>query len=127
MALLPPGPGSDVRELLSRIRPNAEWGWKGGNDRQTNNVTWRDSGQTEPTEAEYLTEQAVVAAERSARQAENQARGARLSSTIGKHITATTAAEREALLEQLLFRVGATNKEDGTIKPRNQWDPVDDQ
>lgn len=119
MALLPVG--SDVRELLGRIRSDASWGWKGGEDRETTNVRWRDAVLTEPTEAEYLTEQTIVDTETTDREAENAARGARLASTIGKHITATNAAEREALLEQVLFLLDATNKQTGNILNRQEW------
>jgi len=120
MALLPVG--ADVRELLGRLRPGSEFGWRGGPQNDTEQVVYRDPSTSEPTEAEYLAEQAIVLAENGARRAENTARGVRLSTTVGKHLTATSATEREALLEQLLFRAGATDKSDGTIKNSQQWD-----
>lgn len=112
----------DIRFILSRIRPDAEWGWKGGDIDDASQVDWRDQTQREPTQAEYDAEQLVIDQEDSDRSNTDTGTRSRLSSTVGKQYTALTSDEKDAILERVLQHAGGMN-EDGTIRDVDEWDP----
>lgn len=111
---------ADVRFLLSRIRANAEWGWRGGAANDFTRVVWRDAVQIEPTEAEYAAEQVVVDGEETTKTATRAAIRARVLSAVGQALSALTAAEFRAVVEELLFRAGALDR-NGVIRPVDDW------
>jgi hypothetical protein len=111
---------ADVRLLLSRIRPGASFGWKGGSDSDHTQVVWRDAAQAEPSEAEYLTEHTAVSGENTTRQQTRQAIRARALPAVGKAIADLTNQEFRAAVELDFFNRGNIDR-DGLLRPLNQW------
>lgn len=122
MALLPEG--HDIPFLLGRLRPNAEWGWRGiggGNaHRQTANVDWRDSVQIEPTEQEYLDEQLLVNAEEVTQETTRADQLTRITPLVGQNPRDLAPPETGHLVEELAVRLGALD-EHGNIMPLDEW------
>jgi hypothetical protein len=113
---------SDVPFLLSRIRPGAAWGWKGGKKNDKKNVRWRDGGQVEPSEAEYLAEQAVVDAEVTAEAATVTAQQARAVGLVGKPANLMAQPDQSHAIEEILRRLGGIDI-NGNIRPMDEWSP----
>lgn len=113
----------DIPFLLSRIRVNAEWRWKGGRANDLTQLIWGTNVQPRPTQAQLDAEQLVVDAEEVTRGATDTATRTRLSSTVGKAFTALTTAEKDAILERLLQREQGVN-DDGTVKATDDWSPI---
>ena len=111
---------ASVPFLLSRLRPNAEWRWKGGAANDASQVRWDDRNQTEPTEREYGAEQILVEAEEVRREAARVVRRSRSDQVAGKAPKDLTASEVKYTLEALLGIVGALDN-DGLILPINEW------
>lgn len=111
---------ADIREILGRIRPNAEWGWKGGNPTDISQLRWRDAIQSKPTQTEIDAEQIVVNTENSVREASKSNRNGRGISVVGGHGASLNPAQVAAIIEQILDRLGALD-DDGKIKPLSEW------
>jgi hypothetical protein len=111
---------ADVPFLIGRLRPNAEWRWKGGAANDPSQVRWDDRRQTEPTEREYEAEQILVEAETVRREAARAVRLSRSDQLTGKAPKDLTASEVKYTLEALLGIVGALDN-DGLILPINKW------
>ncbi len=118
MALLPVD--HDVPFLLSRLRPGAEWGWKGGTPRQTTNVDWRDGVQIEPTEAEYLAEHILFQGELIQAQTTRTDQLTRIGPLVGQNPKNLTIPETGHLVEELMVRAKALD-ENGDIIPLADW------
>jgi len=111
---------ADVQFLLSRLRPNAEWGWEGGAANDFTRVVWRDAVQIEPTEAEYAAEQVVVDAEATIEAITRTSQKGRSVGIVGGSAAALTGVDLQAAVEELLFRAGALDV-DGKILPLDDW------
>ncbi len=111
---------ADVRFLLSRLRPNAEWGWEGGAANDFTRVDWRDGVQIEPTEAEYAAEQVVVDAEEATEATTRSDQKGRSANIVGVFATALTGSDLQAAIEELLFRFRALDR-NGVIRPVDDW------
>ncbi len=118
MALLPER--SDVRQLLGRLRDAAEWGWKGGADNDTEQVSWRDGVQREPTEQEYLDEQLLLDDELADGESTRDDQKSNSASAIGKTFGNLNGPERDSMLEEIMTRMGAFN-ERGIIQELEDW------
>ncbi len=112
----------DIPFILSRIRANAEWRWKGGGADDLTQLVWDDGVQVEPTQAELDAEQLIIDSENSNRDSTDSATKTRLSSTVGRLFTALTDAEIDAVVERLLQIAGGVNA-DGTIRDTDEWTP----
>lgn len=115
---------ADVRELLGRLRPGADWGWRGGAVNDPAQLRWRDSVQSEPTEAEYLAELLVLDAEKARAAATRAAQLGRLAGIIDLDPSMLTPPEVSVAVEELLFRAGALDPETGAILPIDEWPGV---
>jgi hypothetical protein len=111
---------TDIRFILGRIRPGADYGWSGGDPATASNVVWRDLVQIEPTQTEYDAEQLVIDGEDVIKVQGRTDRQNRINSAVGKTFISTTSPEKEALLEVLLQQNGVFDF-DGTILPVDQW------
>lgn len=125
MALLPEG--HDVPFLLGRLRPGAEWGWRGGTPRQTTNVDWRDAVQIEPTEQEYLDEQLLVNAEEVTAEVTRADQLTRITPLVGQNPKNLSPPDIGNLVEELMVRAKALDI-NGNILPVDEWgsgpDPI---
>ena len=111
---------ADVRELLGRIRRGADYRWKGGAINDESLVDWRDRTQIEPTEAEYLTELAIVDAEKATETATRADMRSRSAAAVGGLFSALSTAEITALVEELVFQAGGLNDQ-GEVKNIDDW------
>lgn len=93
----------DIRLVLGRIRPGAEYGWRGDGDtgHTMEAVDWRDSATQKPTETEVLTEWGLYQAEEAARQVESAQEETDLDAVAQATVQAglaQIAAAREAIV-----------------------------
>jgi len=112
---------ADIPFILSRIRPNAEWGWKGGAANDPAQVRWRDAVQVEPTEQEYADEWTVIEGEEAAKTTVRQQLKTEYASLAGLALSALTNAQSRTLLEILVYIMGGIDEETRLLKPANQW------
>jgi hypothetical protein len=118
MAILPSG--ADIPQILADIRPGAEWGWKGGSHRDTENVDWRDSVQIEPTEQEYLDGLATVEADKAKGQATRVRQNSRHDQFVGLDPSTLAPPVVTLVVEEILVRLQALDV-DGLILPTDEW------
>ncbi len=111
---------ADVRRLLSRIRPNAEWGWRGGDQNDHTLIRWRDGVQVEPTEAEYLAEQAIVDTEDLSADTARLSLIAAVDALQGTNFDTASLLDMRPLLQILFLERGALDI-NGTFLPVSEW------
>jgi len=110
----------DIRLLLERLRPGADYRWKGGAESDASKVDWRDGVLIEPTQAEYDTEQLVLDTETTNKATLTAAQRARVLPVVNREFSDLTTAEKDACLERLLNAAGAF-KRNGDFRPLPQW------
>ena len=111
---------SDIREIVGRLRPNAEWGWRGGNPEDLSQLRWRDSLQSEPTQGEIDAEQLVLEAENATAEQSKSNREGRGASVVGQEAYNLSPPQTASAIELLLARANAIDIE-GKIKPIEEW------
>jgi hypothetical protein len=111
---------ADVRGLLARMRDKAEWGWRGGASNDATKVRWEDPVQLEPTEAEYLAEQALVDAEDVTQVNTRLAQRGRSNTIVGLDPATFTPPQTTIAVEELLAFGGALD-ENGLVLPIEEW------
>jgi hypothetical protein len=99
---------ADIPFILSRIRPDAEWGWAGGSYADPQNLDWRDSVQIEPTELELETEWDVILVEQASQSTVKQQLVSESASTVGVLLSSLTNAQSRVLLEMILYALGGS-------------------
>lgn len=113
----------DIRLVLGRIRPGAEYGWRGdsGLGNTLDAVDWRDNVQTKPLDAEVIADYDAYLIEEQEASTLRQTIITNAQSAVGKSLAALTAAERNALLALLLYKAGGVNPRTGTVNALNTW------
>lgn len=115
---------ADIRHIVGRLRPDAEWRWKGGDPTDITQLRWDDLVQVEPTQVEIDAEQIVFEAEEVVRENTNAGQKSKLTTGEGKLFDDLSETERRALLERLCALAGVFNG-DGTIRNVDLWgDPI---
>ena len=115
---------ADIRHIVGRLRPNAEWRWSGGDPSDLTQLVWDDQVQVEPTQTEIDAEQLIVDVEETTRGNTNAGQKSRLTSGEGKLFSALSDVERRALVERLCAIAGVFNG-DGTVRNVDSWgDPI---
>ena len=115
---------ADIPFLLSRIRPNAEWSWKGGAANDLTQVDWRDAVQVEPVEAEYAAEQVIVDAEGVTEAVTRTAQRGRVDGLKTMAPNLLAVPNLSLAVEELLVRAGALDPQTGAILPIDEWPEV---
>jgi len=112
---------ADIPFLLSRIRPDAAWGWRGGAVNEMANLDWRDGVQAEPIEAEYAAEQVLVDAEGSTGANVRQQIKTAYAPLAGRPVSALTNAELRTLAEVFAFILGGVDFQTRNLKTAAEW------
>lgn len=115
----------DIRYILSRIRPNAKWGWEGGDPADLSQLNWRDLVQTEPIQAEFDAEQLVIDVEEDTKETNRTAHKNSLLGTVGADVDLLTPPQNDTLTKELLRLANAVDGEN-KIKPLDEWSSVKD-
>lgn len=118
MAILPTD--HDIPELLSTLRPDAEWRWSGGAVNDTANLVWDDQVQVEPTEQEFLDEKITISGTFATAEASHDLQRARAIGIQGLDPSALTIPQVVYLVEEFLARFRALD-DNGLILPIDQW------
>lgn len=113
---------TDVRFILGRIRPNAEWGWSGGEPDDLDSVIWRDLVQIKPTQQEIDDEDAIIVVEEATELTVKQQLKALVTPLAGSGVQAVTNAQVRDLVEVLVAIVGGVDLQTRLIKPPADWD-----
>jgi len=111
----------DIPLILSRIRPAADWGWKGGAVSDPANLEWRDGVQDEPTLTELEAEWTAIAAELATAETVRQQLKNEYAPLVGLSLGSLTNAQSRTLLEILCYIMGGIDEETRVLKPANQW------
>lgn len=112
---------ADVRLILSRIRPAADWGWRGGALNDPANLRWRDQVQPEPTLLELEAEWTVIAAERVAATTVRQQLKAEYAPLVGRPFSSYTNPEGRLVIEILFYLAGGLDEKTRLAKSAKDW------
>lgn len=114
---------ADIPLILARIRPGAEFGWKGDGSSWSNpaNLDWRDGVQTEPTLTELEAEWTVIAAEMASAATVRQQLKAAYALIAGRTYADLTNAELRTMSEIHTYILGGIDEATRECKPANQW------
>ena len=113
--------GADIPLILSRIRPAANWGWRGGATNDSANLNWRDRIQTEPTQSELEAEWNVIEAEQSAGRTVKQTLKATVDAVAGSPVSSLSNQQLVGLVEVLIAIFGGIDFATRNIKPAAKW------
>lgn len=113
---------ADIPLILSRIRPNAEWGWMGGAFSNPANLNWRDQVQIEPTLVELDAEWTVILSEQATELTVKQALKADYLPLVGRPVSALTNSELRTLIEIYAFILGGVDSVTRNLLPPNKWE-----
>lgn len=116
-------PEADIPLILSRIRPQAEFGWKGDGSSWSNpaDIRWRDEVQVEPTLAELEAEWIIIEAERASAATVRQLLKAEYAPLVGLQFSALTNAQLKTMVEILVYILGGIDENTRKLKPASKW------
>lgn len=112
---------ADIPFILSRIRPGADWGWKGGAYNDPANIEWRDAGQTLPTLAELEAEWTIIAGETVTANTVRQQLKTAYAPLAGTAVGSLTNPQLVLLVEILCYIMGGVDEKTRVLLPANQW------
>lgn len=115
----------NIRLVLARLRPGAEYGWRGGRGDFGNTldaVIWRDPDQKMPSQSQIIAEWEVVVAED---QAAGGVRAELMADApvrvVGVVLGDVLGPDLADLVRLLLYNAGAVDLATGRVKPFEEW------
>jgi hypothetical protein len=113
---------ADIPLILSRLRPGAEFGWKGDGDYSNPaNIDWRDTVQSQPTLSELETEWTVILTEEGTKDTVRQQLKTAYATIAGIPYSDLTNAELRTMSEIHSYILGGIDEETRLLRPASQW------
>lgn len=114
---------ADIPLILSRIRPAADWHWRGDGSTWSDpaDLDWQDPVQVEPDETEMGADWTAYLAEQATALTVKQQLKALVTAVAGSGIQDLTNAQVRDLVEVLVAIMGGVDLETRLVKPANQW------